>query len=87
MAWVAARLMALGGLRMLKPTMHAPQAWAKSTSDWDMGPTPTWTIFTKTWQKKNIRLRLVICTNAGKISDTATLSGPNRALNVLDKYH
>jgi len=38
-------------LRMLKPNMHAPQAWSKSTSDWDMGPTPTWTIIAKTWEK------------------------------------
>lgn len=38
---------------MLNPTINAPQACAKSTSDSEIGPTPPWTIFTKTYKKGN----------------------------------
>lgn len=41
LALFAARVMELGGFRILNPTMQAPQATAISISDWDMGPTPT----------------------------------------------
>lgn len=51
LARVAAKLMEVGGVLILNPMIHAPQACAKSTSDCDRGPTPTCTTFTKTWKE------------------------------------
>ena len=48
LALAAAWVIEIGGLRMLKPTIYAPHACARSTSCWLIGPTPTWTTFTNT---------------------------------------